>query len=429
MVSGDGPWEGCELHRLAFERRWEEMEERVRSHPEEALHVINGHLTALITALKTPPQRPPLNVITTYLEVAPDAASMYTRDGIPPLAFACYAGCDPNIVVALAAAHPDAVLYQNSRGCNVFHHCCQLWILGKWSDSEGTPIEEILSVVEDNVANQALLSLDNLGRAPIHMACERENRIPDSEFRVLANATRTRDLTLSPIISLNTSHRDLLRAGLNTRNLTRQVISTEDPSPHCNEARSVSVRHLWTWRPQDNIFLWKCLKKARVLLGVEEHESSICTPLHSCIEMDSLCETLFFDCLLRINPFYACQSRSSDGSLPIHLVARHAREASDAILAEKWTERIQTLLSLYPKGMNIQDSEGRLPLELLAQPRGRASWEQVRMLLEMSPSAVSRLEFAEPMYSYLLARLNREQSTDMIFRILCETPTLIEKRR
>jgi hypothetical protein len=171
------------------------------------------------------------------------------------------------------------------------------------------------------------------------------------------------------------------------------------------------------------------MKKALVLLGVDEHESSTCTPLHSCIETDRLCETMFFDCLLRINSFYACQSRSSDGSLPIHLVARYAREASDVAAAEKWTERMHTLLDLYPKGTTIQDSEGRLPLELLAQPRGRASWEQIRMLLEVSPSAVSRLEFGEPMYSYLLARLNREHSTDTIFQMLCETPTLIEKRR
>ena len=426
-------YDGLRLHELAHQSAWAEVLMRLKSHPQEALHVVEtedwlqrqrlasydsllltGNLTAL--HLVCTRRNPPLEVIKAYLKAQPSAIKILTFDSKSPLSLACFAGASPEIISYLARAYPDAMMLQDHLGWNVFH------IFSRFETPERL-LSTLIDIAGPERTEKALLMCDRKGRAPIHFACGNVSRITKDNFALLARSTRMDSLNRLPLKELCTQYRRQFQSALTASPIPSSAISTtDDPSQFCKPKKAVpSVERFWMWRPQDALALRRCWNMAFVLLGADGVDMSTYPLLHECLERDDKGTTEMFEYVLCLNPHYACHLRPSDGTLPLHVLARLAVNGE-----EHWIERIRTLVRLYPKGAGIPDQEGRLPLELLAQPT--VTWEHVSPVLEAAPQAIAKLDLPENLYPQVLSQLAIHESWDALYQIIRETPTLTQPR-
>jgi hypothetical protein len=168
----------------------------------------------------------------------------------------------------------------------------------------------------------------------------------------------------------------------------------------------------------DALFLRRCWNMTFTLLGADDNDMATYPLLHECLERDVACRTDMFIYLLCLNPHYACQLRLSDGTLPLHVIARLAAQDGE----RHWVERIQTLARLYPKGASIADQDENLPIELLVGPT--VTFDHVAPVLEASTSSLARLDLPESFYPNILFQLTRLESFSTVYQILRDAPTL-----
>lgn len=399
-----------ELFYLVRCQQWPEFVELLRKHPQEGLTVVKGKTLLIFICSSYPP--PPLDVIQTYLELQPSSVKILSRRRRSPLLLACRESFPVEFITALACADPNSILVQDYRKNNVFHIC------GAFPVSEET-LFTLLSIAGPEISREALLQVNEHGKAPVHLALQSNSPMTQSEFEALVKATPIDELSLSPLEALDSEIRRFLETAVDKLPPPSTPVSTKDPTQYCNPEQSVSVERMWMWRPGDSLILWKSLKRALCILGFDKDNMSTYPLLHACMEQDPRSETYMFECIVSLNPLYVCQARVSDGALPLHLAARMATD-SDA-----WLKRIELLVRLYPKGASVPDCDGRLPLELLFSSGGPVSWAQARTLISAYPIAITRLELPESFYPRLLSRLMDSGSADAAYQILLETPTLI----
>ena len=421
-------YDGLRLHELVAKRSWEEVLIRLKTHPHEALHVVDtlewlrrlasykgtsladdSNIAAL--HLLCIDKHPPRRVIRAFLDAQPKAIKVCTSDNKCPLFLLCISKASPEKVSILAKADPDAVLKQDINGMNSFHACCL-------DGAAENTLVALMDAVGPERTQQGLLACDQRHiHAPIHFACARMSQIRLNDFALVFQRTPIESLNVNPLQVLCNEFRNNFQYCLRTSPIPTDAVSTDDPSPYCCPDRHVALERFWMWRPMDALFLRRAWNMAFTLLGASGSDMSIYPLLHECLERDFTCTSNIFDYVLCLNPSYACQIR--DGLLPLHVICRlAARDGQD-----HWAERIRKVVQLYPKGASIPDVEGVLPLELLLSPA--VTFEHVVPVLEAFPSALARLDrLPETLYPYILSKLVMRQSLSVIFQIIRETPTL-----
>lgn len=423
-------YDGLRLHELVSSREWEKLVARLKTHPHEALHVVDdlrwlgrkqmsnvslvvddSNITAL-HLLCAQASNVPRQVIRAFLEAQPKAIRILTEDKKSPLSLAVLAGASATKVLIVAKAYPDSVLVQDVDGENVFHILCQ-----RVSPPENL-IGSLMNQVGADRTQQALLMTDRRNDAPIHCACSHLSRVRVDDFALIFQQTRIESLDKNPLVVLCREYRTNFHACLQTSPIPNAAVSTDDPSPYCSPNQLLSLERFWMWRPTDALFLRRAWAMVFVLLGAYGADTSTYPLLHECIERDALCACNMFDLILCLNPHYACQIRESDGTLPLHVLCRLAAQDGQ----QHWVERIRMLVRLYPKAASIPDPEGHLPLEILASPP--VIFDHVVPVLNAHPSALARLDLPETWYPYVLAKLGTNGSSSTIFEILRTTPTL-----
>jgi hypothetical protein len=423
-------YDGLRLHELVAKASWEEVLARLKTHPHEALHVVDSiewlgrpmlvkfalvaddsNITAL-HLLCVQANSAPRQVIRAYLKAQPKAIKIFTSDNKSPLWLAVRANASAQKVAILASADPDAILLQDSHGTNVFHLLC-------YRTSPENVIQALMQVAGAQRTQQALLACDSRdNHAPIHFACSRISQIRLHDFLLVFQQTRIESLALNPLQELCTQYQANFLSCLRTAPIPTTAVSTEEPSPYCSPDRKLAIERFWMWRPTDALFLRRAWNMAFTLLGVTtESDLSTYPLLHECLERDVACTCDMFDYVLCLNPHYACQIRH-DGLLPLHVLCRLAAQDGE----QHWVERIRKLVRLYPKAASIPDPDGLLPLELLISPN--ITFEHASPVVEAFPSAVSRFDLPETWYPYVLSKLARQDSSNSIFQIIRDTPTL-----
>ena len=425
--------DGLRLHELVYKSAWEEVLARLKSHPHEALHVVqrsrewlehrnlvlddfllvtDANVSALHLACFG--RNPPPRVLKAFLDVQPRAIKILTASNKSPLYLACLSRARVENISLLAMADPDAILLRDDRGRNVFHLCCAHPRL------VANTLTALMNAAGLERTESALLSLDRDGNAPIHLACSRDSGVGKNEFSLIARFS-TRIQSPSPLEAMCTEYREYFQSALSSSPIPTSAVSTDDPTPFCNPQKVLSPDRFWMWRPTDALSLRRCWNMAFSLLGADGNDMATYPLLHECLERDVTCRTDMFNYVLCLNPHYACQLRPPDGTLPLHVIARLAGENGD----RHWVERIQMLIRLYPKGAGIPDQDGNSPLELLAW--AHATFDHVAPILEASTSSLSRLDLPESLYPNVLSQLVRRESWNTIYQILRGTPTLINE--
>lgn len=423
--------DGFRLHELVYKSAWEEVLLRLKSHPHEALHVVqcsrewlerrnlvlddfllvtDANVSALHLACFG--RNPPPRVLKAFLEAQPRAIKILTANNQSPLSLACLSRARVENVSLLAMADPDAILLRDDRGRNVFHQCCAHPRL------VANTLTVLVNAAGPERTESALLTLDRDGKAPIHLACSRDSGIGKSDFSLIARFS-TGIQSPTPLEVMCTEYRDYFQSALSSSPIPTSAVSADDPTPFCNPRKVLSPERFWMWRPSDALSLRRGWNMAFSLLGADDNDIATYPLLHECLERDVACRTDMFNYVLCLNPHYACQLRPSDGTLPLHVIARLAGENGE----RHWVERIQMLVHLYPKGASIPDQDGNLPLELLA--RATVTFDHVAPILEASTSSLARLDLPDSLYPNILSQLARRESWSTIYQILRDTPTLI----
>jgi hypothetical protein len=414
--------DGFRLHELVYKSDWEKVLLRLKSHPHEALHVVQSrdwlarrnflfdtNLSALHLACAR--RNPPRRVIEAFLEAQPQSTKILTYRNMSPLSLACISRARLENISLLATADPDAVLLQDRKGRNVFHHCCAHILTAN-------TLPVLLNAAGPERTTRALLALDRDGKAPIHLACSRNSGVSKSEFSMIVRSTRIQSLNERPLEVLCNEYRENFQSILSFGAIRDSAVSTDYPTPFCNPLQILVPERFWMWRPTDALFLRRCWNMAYTLLGADDNDLATYPLLHECLERDVTCRTDMFHYVLCLNPHYACQLRPSDGTLPLHIIARLAAEDGE----RHWVERIQILVRLYPKGASIPDQDGNLPLELLTRPT--VTFDHVAPVLEASTNSLALLDLPESFYPYILFQLTRIESFTTVYQILRDAPTL-----
>jgi hypothetical protein len=419
-------YDGLCLHELVAEGSWGNVMKRLKSHPQEGLHVVDS-LEWLGSKIASPgfavladdsnisalellcvQQNPPRRVLRAYLDAQPKAIKIVTSDNKSPLFLACVAKQRPEILSILAHADPDAILIQDLHGQNPFHVCCE----------NGAPIRILMEAPGLQRTERALLACDQRrNHAPIHFACRRKSRISLDDFGLVFGHTRVESLAINPLQVLCQEFQTNFERCLRTSPIPTTEVSTGDPSPYCSPDRSLKIERFWMWRPMDALLLRRAWNMAFILLGAHRRDMTTFPLLHECLERDSDCSSDMFDYILCLNPHYACQM--SEGLLPLHVVCRLATQQSEE---QKWVERIRVLVQLYPKATAIPDPDDNLPLEILAGPT--VTYRHVGPIFERNVCALARFDLPETLYPYVLSQLVRRKCVNGIFQVLKDTPTL-----
>lgn len=422
-------YDGLRLHERVAQGSWEKVLARLKTHPQEALHVVDsigwlGRRTASKFALLADDsnisalhlvcahENPPRQVLRAYLEAQPKAIKILTGDNKSPLLLACHAKLRPEKLAILIQADPDAILGQDIDGRTSLHVCCL-------NGAPENSIRVLIDTAGPERIERALLACDRRSNhAPIHCACNRTSEIRLEDFALVYEHTRVESLALSPLQVLCQEFQTNFQYCLRTSPIPTTAISTGDPSPYCNPDRAIPIQRFWMWRPMDALFLRRAWNMAFTLLGAHGSDMSTYPLLHECLERDPECACDMFDYILCLNPHYAYQIRNDDGLLPLHVICRLAAQNGE----RHWAERIRKLVQLYPKAASISDPDGNLPLEILVRPT--VTYEHAGPVLETYPSALARFDLPETLYPYALAQLARRQCLNGIFQIIKDTPTL-----
>jgi hypothetical protein len=421
------------MHSLAMNSNWNGLLKRLESHPDEALY--QTALTALQDSFNLRIPRGgglevstkiavihilctridlPLNVLQTFVQAHPTSISLLTSNQNCALHLACYAQQPVEIILCLAQADPDAMLWREATSLrNVFHICVEF----------GRHLREVIPMLihiggPDRMIH-ALASKDVANRTPIVLACGR-NDVAQSDFATLHHASPKENLERPLIQELSLCYKGRLKKVLTSKLTRKTVLSTQVPSRVCHPNKaSVTAGFTLTSNLNDAFALRACWHKLVVILGCEDESQLSTFPiLHECIRQDSSCETLFFHMILSMNPYCMCQL-DSYGELPIHVAARLATNT------KAWQQRIEALVRGYPKGASIANTDGELPLELLCH----VSWNHTRYVLLYCPLALSKLSLSESLYAEVMAKMGPTGGQlHFIFTILKGTPTLFERR-
>jgi hypothetical protein len=428
------------LHQFVYDLNWNGVLKRLETNPEEALHtveettwmqqdgtclpeddlIIEAYDLAPIHILCTR-RNLPINVLEAYLKAEPKSIHLLTNDKRTPLHLACYSMQSLEVIQLLAQADPNTLTWKESfDGWNVFHICVHC-------ETEENVMATLLETATPEGIREALATKDRYGRIPIVLACNVRPKVTKGDFALVHAASDTSELERSLLEELSRNYRTILAGALKLKPPPKKPVSSAGPSPYCNPKKALSVESFWLWRPNDSLALWRCLHKALIVLGIQEHDSTIDSQqqlatyplLHECIRQDPQCNSFLFHALLSLNPFYACQVDPSDGNLPLHVAAQHAENTKE------YKNRLATLIVSYPLGASIANKAGELPLEILDR-KNIVSWDHMRSLVRCCPVALSRLRIHESLYAQVICMLGEKGYTRTIFSILKETPSLFD---
>lgn len=419
------------LHKLAHSESWDDVISRLEEFPEEARvrasaeswnDQLDDHRapqdcilgTGGMTALHIICTRkePPFQVIEKYIDVAPEVCVMTTENERTPLHYACYTRQSLVTINALCLANPEVISSIDFIGWNVFHMCVRFGM------SDGVMKLLLKKSNETGTLSEMLRARERRGRTPFDLACEVKPRINKRDFFLLFNATPFDESTLPPLQQLCTNYHEYLGGSFGVAKVPRNKILGTEPSHFCNEKKCVTVERLWLWRPKDSLALWAFLRKALSILGGCDANIATRPILHECLRQDAACKTITFECLLSLNPFYACHL-DDDGNLPLHVGSELAGAT------EEWRSRLQRLVHLYPRAASIPNKRGKLPFELLNHDT--LAWESVAGVLAAWPTAIQKLELHVSLYARVIFRLAENSSHDAVYTILKDSPTLVQR--
>ena len=369
---------------------------------------------------------PPMRLVESFLAVAPTVVSVRDGKGRSPLHLACYGRQSLEVVQAIA----KTVLRQSDE-------------IGSWADNLGWNVAHILArfgaeqgvvsfllnegpIVPNHQMLPLLTAKDQKGRTPVQVACGAIARINKDDFDMLCISSRpSLRKRSSLLLQLSSEYRECLNMALVNAagRFPKRIVAPSSPSVYCNRQKKVSVSSIWFWRPDDTMRLWSCLHKALTVLGSTHTTAHSFPALHCCLEADRNCETPFVSCLLIIYDEFACQVRSDDRALPLHVSTQLALDT------DGWYNRIDQLIKSYPEAAAFGDSEGRVPIQLFVT--SAVSWRHVEPVLTAWPEGLSRLQLPEAVFPLILSRLTRSRTTvrvedlNSVFVILRHNPSLV----